>query len=75
MIYQKKLIIMTKIKSYDVKLFKVFILRKLRKEWCWSVTANNGRIIGRATETYVNKQDAIYNIQSLGLSLSKFKDD
>lgn len=64
-----------KIKSYEVKLFKVFRVRRLRKEWVWSVTATNGNIIGRSTESYVNKSDAVYNIQSLGLSLSNFKEE
>jgi len=63
-----------KMRAYEVKLFKIFRLRKLRKEWTWSVTASNGRIIGRATESYVNKSDAIHNIKQLGLSLTNFKD-
>lgn len=57
------------IKSYEVKIFKVWVIRKFRKEWTWSVVATNGNIIGRCTETYVNKSDVEYNIDSLGLSL------
>lgn len=66
---------MENIKSYEVKLFKVFRIRKLRKEWVWSVTASNGNIIGRSTESYVNKSDAVYNIKSLGLSLTNFEEE
>lgn len=63
---------MRDVKSYRVELFRVFRVIKLRKEWVWKVTASNGEVIGRSTESYVNKSDAIYNIKSLGLSLSNF---
>lgn len=65
---------MENIKSYEVKLYKIFKLRSFRKEWVWSVTASNGNLIGRSTESYVNKSDAVYNIKSLGLSLTNFKE-
>jgi len=66
-----------KIKSYEVKLFTIRKLWRfrIRKEWVWSVIASNGQIIGRSTESYVNKSDAEYNIKSLGLSLSNFEED
>lgn len=63
------------IKSYEVKLFTVKRIKKFKivKEWCWKVVAINGELIGRSTESYVNKSDAIYNIQSLGASLYNYK--
>lgn len=64
------------IKSYDVDLYRANVWFGLKKEWAWRVKASNGRIIGSSQpETYKNKSDAIYNIKSLGLSLSNFKDE
>jgi len=63
---------MEDIKFYAVNIYKIFRIRKLRYEWRWKVVATNGQIIGSATESYVNKQDCIYNIHSLGLSLTTF---
>ena len=64
---------MRKIKSYNVEIYKKYYLLKLRSEWRWKVTADNGKIIGASTESYVNKSDCEYNIQSLGVSLTNFK--
>lgn len=63
---------MRKIKSYKVELYRTFRVKKLRYEWRWRVTADNGRIIGSSSESYVNKSDCEYNIKSLGLSLSNY---
>lgn len=67
---------MKEIKSYKVELYQsLWNGLSLRREWRWRVKATNGKIIGAATESYVNKSDAIYNIKSLGLSLTNFKDE
>lgn len=34
-------------------------------EWIWSVKADNNKIIGRASETYHNRQDAVDNFTKL----------
>jgi uncharacterized protein YegP (UPF0339 family) len=36
-----------------------------RREWIWTVQASNWRIIGRSSEGYKNKQDAIDNFEQL----------
>ena len=60
---------MEKVRIYNVKIYKVFRYRRLRHEWVWKVTASNGKVIGKSTESYVNKSDCIYNVRSLGRSL------
>jgi hypothetical protein len=34
-------------------------------EWIWSVKADNNKVIGRASETYHNRQDAVDNFTQL----------
>ncbi|MFT6510076.1 MAG: hypothetical protein ACJAVO_002377 [Parvibaculaceae bacterium] len=37
-------------------------------EWRWRRTASNGRIVGAASEGYVNKSDCISNAQRNGMT-------
>jgi len=62
--------IMGNIKSFN-PVFKSKRNWKLRKVWYWIITANNGKIIGKSTETYHNLQDCIYNMKSVGRSITR----
>ena len=66
---------MKEIKSYKVELYQsIWNGVSLRKEWRWRVVASNGRVIGSSSESYVNKEDCIYNIKSLGKSLIEYNE-
>lgn len=39
-----------------------------QNQWRWRRTAPNGRIVGAATEVYINKQDCLNNARRNGYS-------
>lgn len=42
--------------------------------WRWKITADNGNIIGSSSEGYSNKQDAVYNFCSVGMTIIESRD-
>lgn len=63
--------------SHKIEFTHKLSLRSLRKEWRWRIVSesNLGReIIGASTEGYLDKKDAIYNLQSISSSVDNYFD-
>lgn len=61
--------------AHRVEFTQKFSLRSLKKEWRWRIVSesNLGReIIGASTEGYIDKKDALYNLQSISSSVDNY---